>query len=397
MSRCSFGGGTRACGRLTAWLIVSINLIAFAIQPALGQQRQGLFGNRSRRQSAPRPAILERNAPIENLLRKADSAISRQDWKLAIDSLQRILDDPGGALLRADAPRSDGSAGMTMFESAQDRATLLLASMPTEGIEAYRLLHDGQAKALYKRGVEDCDETALRTILARYMVSSYGDDAGDVVVGWLLDRNRPAEAVELLDRIDRVCKDSDISPARFGVKRAAAWTMLHDQTQAEEALASLSSDGNIDGQEGFDLSALRRFVRGGWPTTLSTSVSAGRESWPVLGGDLRRRFQMPAVTPELLGNLPWRFVLPADHDYPSWWEAFWESSEGETRGYPVGEFVISEGRLFVKSLRQIVALDFESLDPLWVSHRCRPRATSEQAAKQTPPATRIGGQQFQRE
>lgn len=315
----------------------------------------------------PRPAILERNAPIENLLRKATGAIEREDWKLAIDSLQRILDDPGGALLSTEPPDGGIETGLTLFESAQDRATMLLASMPGDGIDAYRLFYDGRAKTLYERGVRDCNETALRTILARYMVTSYGDDAANVVAGWLLDRNRPAEALELLDRVETLSVDTDVPPSQLAVKRAVAWTMLRDEKRATDALSKLDNAPKDD--DGFDEDAIVRFVQSGWPESSIESASAGHESWTVHGGNLTRRFEMPAVTPELEGNLPWRFVLPADHEHPSWWEAFWESSEKSEGAYAVGEYAVSEGRLFVKNLQQVVALDLESLDPLWVSDR----------------------------
>lgn len=332
------------------------------------------FGNQAmaqwrdaRRGNTLRPAILERNAPIENLLRKATGAIERQDWKLAIDSLQRILDDPGGALLSSDDEKASVDTGLTMFESAQDRATMLLASMPEEGIDAYRLLYDGRAKALFDRGVKDCNETALRTILARYMVSSYGDDAATVVAGWLLDRNRPAEALEVLDRITTYSVRTDVPDVQIAVRRAMAWTMLRDESKAQGALAEISKE-TIDA-DALDYASVMRFVESGWPESSIESASAGRESWPLKGGDLARRFRMPAVTPELQGNLPWRFVLPADHDHPSWWEAYWESGAESYGAYPVGEYAVSEGRMFVKNLQQVVALDLESLDPLWVSDR----------------------------
>ncbi|HNO77703.1 MAG TPA: PQQ-binding-like beta-propeller repeat protein [Phycisphaerae bacterium] len=321
----------------------------------------------ARRGTAPRAAILERNAPIESLLRKATGAIERKDWKLAIDSLQRILDDPGGALLSPDDDGAGIATGLTMYESAQDRATALLAAMPEEGIEAYRLLYDGRAKALFDRGVKDCNETALRTILARYMVSSYGDDAANVVAAWLLDRNRPAEALEVLDRMTELSVQPDVPEVQIAVRRAITWTMLRNQSKARGSLESLPEESETKNDA--EYAAILKFVEAGWPESSVESAAAGHESWPLRGGDLSRRFQMPAVTPELEGNLPWRYILPADHEHPSWWEAYWESSVDALQADPVGEYAVSQGRLFVKNLQQVVALDLESLDPLWISER----------------------------
>jgi outer membrane protein assembly factor BamB len=358
------GCNARFWNRWCAILAAAFLLMGPICEQAWAQRNQR---RDSRGNSTPRPAILERNAPIENLLRKATGAIDREDWKLAIDSLQRILDDPGGALLSADDANRDIETGLTMFESAQDRATMMLASMPEEGIDAYRLLYDGRAKALFDRGIKDCNETPLRTILTRYMVSRYGDDAANVVAGWLLDRNRPAEALEILDRIETLAVRPDVPEIQISVKRAVAWTMLRNETMAWKSLAKLS-EKTID-EDGLDYTSLLRFVESGWPESSIASASAGHESWTLYGGDLSRRFEMPAVTPELQGNLPWRFVLPADHEHPSWWEAFWESGEEMYGANPIGEFAVSEGRLFVKNLQQVVALDLESLDPLWVSDR----------------------------
>ena len=50
--------------------------------------------------------MIETSLELMNLIERAEEAAGRSDWKLVIDSLQRVIDDPTGGLL----PCSDGSA-----------------------------------------------------------------------------------------------------------------------------------------------------------------------------------------------------------------------------------------------------------------------------------------------
>ncbi|MCB9850435.1 MAG: PQQ-binding-like beta-propeller repeat protein [Phycisphaerales bacterium] len=308
-----------------------------------------------RTQLAPQPGLLPRNPALENLLRTAEDALARRDWKLAIDSLQRIIDDAHGALL----PTNDENETYIVRESARRRATALLAAMPPEGLSAYRLLNDGRAATLWQWAREDGDEDALRTLVERYLLSSTGDNGADFLAALLIDRGLAADALNVLDRIDAWCADSDVPVARRASKRAVCWLMLGDRARAEATLEPARSVNPNDAS----LAAVADLIATGWSAYRPGSPRAPEESWPLAGGSDWRSGVMPATSPELSENSPWRYPLLSDE--PDWWDREYLPNRDRDRGLPAASAVIGDGRVFVKNLDQIQALDVESLEPLW--------------------------------
>jgi len=316
------------------------------------------WGQREWGQPTQLPAgLLARRADLENLLRTGQGALERRDWKLAIDSLQRIIDDEVGALL----PAGSETDTYLVRESARRRATALLAEMPAEGMRAYRLLNDGKAEALWMQATEKGDESALRTLVDRYLITTRGGRAADLLAAILIDRGLPADALELLDRLEAWCPAGDVAGAEIGRKRAVCWLMLDDSSRA---MGSLADSANATRADAATLEILE-LVNGGWQATPERALEGGGESWPRAGGDLWRSGRMPAVSPELRENLPWRYPLPADD--PDWWDREYLPYRDVERGLPASLPVVADGRVFVKRVNQIVAFDLESLEPLWQS------------------------------
>ncbi|MFQ5490525.1 MAG: hypothetical protein ACE5GE_07365, partial [Phycisphaerae bacterium] len=116
----------------------------------------------------PDGASIEESAPINNLIRRASEAIERRDWKFAIDSLQRIIEQPEGALLLR---------GPGLYESSRLLAERTLSELPVEGLAAYRILYDGQARRHFDQAVERHDLPALRSVTNRFLLTQVGDNA----------------------------------------------------------------------------------------------------------------------------------------------------------------------------------------------------------------------------
>jgi outer membrane protein assembly factor BamB len=322
-------------------------VLAVASNEAVGQFRGG------RLERELRPALIPRNAVLENLLRTAEDALTRQDWKLAIDSLQRIIDDDAGALL--PAPQNAPDAPYEVRASARRRALAMLAAMPAPGLEAYRLLHDGRAESLWRRVVDSGDRSALTALVERFLVTSRGDDAADLLAALLIDRGMAADALDVLDRLAAWCPDSDIPKSRIALKRAACWWFLGDGQRAENALDAIE-----DSPARRALAALLEDQPEGPAGTLRPATD---ESWPRVTGDPRGTGRMPAISPELKANLPWRYMLPSDE--PDWWDREFLARGDGSRALPVSSAVVDAGRVFVKNLGRVAALDLESLEVLW--------------------------------
>ncbi len=353
------------------------------------QRRQGQRGIQVQRQPWGNPvtagmasAIIDVSPPIDALFKRARDGIERADWKLAIDSLQRIIDDPQGALLE----RSEG-----LFESARRSATRQLAELPPEGLRAYRLLFDGVAKGILDRAIAEHDPAGLQVIVDRYIMTRYGPQAGDVLVSWHLDAGRATEALIVFAALE-LHPDLDPLPTPLLAKWSIALAMAGQTDAARQLVATLDSrrvangaevEGPHDGalaQRTTDLTDVIDAIAT-WrsPGTNPRGAVAASEQWPMLGGAPDRRGWMPAVQPALIGDLPWRVPLPGTSDQT--WHGLSVPTAEETPGIPVFYPVVSDGRLFVRGIEGCVAIDMEGFDVLWQA------GSASGDAADSPPAT----------
>ncbi|MCH7702289.1 MAG: PQQ-binding-like beta-propeller repeat protein [Planctomycetes bacterium] len=310
-------------------------------------------------------AVVPRSAPTERLLRVGSEAIARGDWKLAIDSLQRILDDENGSALVPDA-RSEIDQPL-VFCAAQDVAERILATMPQDGLRAYRILYDGQAKAAYLRGVQEHDRPALTALANRFLLSSWGDDAAVLAAAWALDAGHSGEALGLLDRVESRCHTIDTTTPiwRRSILRAVAMAQSGDTTGARALLGDLMT--HMDpGQAAHHLRTTETWIfeRGRSDRTEDgpTWILEGA-SWPTRGGGADRSGIMPAVLdPQLRYSQTYEFLTG-----PSRHVGFDGPAVGHSRytRIPAMHPCVEGGRLFVKSDDAFVALDLETLSPIW--------------------------------
>jgi len=326
------------------------------VQPARLLAALILFGcwmpGRATAQLRVRPAgadaTLEPSPAAESLLKRARQAIERADWKLAVDSLQRIIDDHGGALLE----RAPG-----LYESGLTFGHRLIARLPAEGLAAYRLLNDGRAKAALQQARRNHDQGLLRWICDHYLLTSSGDDAAALLASWFLDEGRSAEALELLDRVAALCPAMSVPPEVLASRRALALAMMGRPRAArasvERAAEHLGADTRARVLELVDALAAARPDGGAW---------AG--SWPGVAGGGDRRGVMPPVVPTLVSELPWRRRLidarPEDSLARS-------DSTGGGVAAPVLFPVVAGNRLFVKGVGRCAALDADTFELLWES------------------------------
>src|SRR5215470_2390213 len=82
---------------------------------------------------------LARDSDAEQWLKKAAAAGDRQEWKLAIDTLWRVIDQYPDAIVSTDGKSAS---------SAAERAWSLLRSWPPAALETYRTLFEPEAARL---------------------------------------------------------------------------------------------------------------------------------------------------------------------------------------------------------------------------------------------------------
>jgi len=282
------------------------------------------------------------------LLSRANEGIGRQDWKLAVDSLQRIMDLPGAHLLTDDG---------LLLESARRFALRRIASLPPEGLSAYRLLYDNEAAALFERATAAHDEVLLRSITDRLLPTSVGARAAATLADWWIDEGRFHEAAALLVFLRDHHPAGDLPPWVVPARLAVCLAALGRPEAAAEMLAAAGEMPQ----------ALREAWNGYLRKAAAATEPAPPEDWPMAGGSPARNRRMPAVEPTLLPGLPWRVpltVLSPPIDSSMVCDYARQRGLGPAASVTAGSRIVA-----VRADKAVLGLDPESFEPLW---RCVP-------------------------
>jgi outer membrane protein assembly factor BamB len=315
----------------------------------------------------PGSGVIDEAPEIAHLLEQAADGMDREDWKLTVDSLQRMIEHPrGGLVLRGDreARGQWAQEGVALYESARRRALRLLADPLTdeEVLAAYRRLYDGKAQRLYEQGVQDADRVALRTVVDRYLMTRWGGPAAERLAAWALDVGKPAEAAELLTEVRLFVPAEEQDEARVTAMEAVAVALLGQRERAETRTADLAE---LPGGAELAPHLQTWFEQQLWASDAvgSPAELAWSGAWPVAGGDGRRCGTMPAVEPMLVEQTPWRFDAPGRATDP-WGDLAKLPGSGQV-ALPASQLVAMGEHVFARSDEGCVALDAGSLHVVW--------------------------------
>ena len=260
------------------------------------------------------------------LARRADDAVGSGDWKLAIDSLARLMQLPGDQLVEAAPDR---------FESARAHGRRALMSLPPEGLRAYRLLFDGPAVSLYEQAAAAHDETGLRSVAERYPASSIAGRACLTLAEWLMDEGRWGEAFDWLDRAAHPNAIIGAPAWVIPVRQATCLFALGRAAQAEQVLA--------DAGPAIPPETLRALC-----TVASRPAESGRQTEVH-----------PVVTPQT----PWALDLYEEAP-PAGFAAI--ESFARDRGYwPTTSMSVAGEVLVVRSAGMLAAIHLPSFEYRW--------------------------------
>lgn len=298
--------------------------------------------------------FVETSPTVANLFTRAEEGIAREDWKFTIDCLQRVIDNPLGSLVARQEGLEEGGV---LYESARRRAVRQLASLPPEGLSAYRLLFDGRAKRLFERGRAGHNPADLWQVVHRYMLTRYGDDAADLLASWALDDGRPNQAVMLITDLLALIPDPDVPKELTAAKLAVAYALLGNTERAWTVMAV--------GDSGDTPSVVLEKLGEALPGRLDAVRIDPFAAWPVVGGSSSRRGLMPPVQPTMVASIPWRYDI-VDALPDGWRRVYSDDPEGPLI-LPAVRPVATEDSLFMRTRRGCVALNRDDLVRRWRS------------------------------
>ena len=128
---------------------------------------------------------LDTDSSVVKKLGTVRDYLDLKQWARAIEMIGQISTDHGDTLILVMPGR---------YVNVGTYCNLLLAGLPSEGLAVYRRKIDPQARQWFEAGKRQRDETAVRKVLRHAFVSSYGDDALDLLGEWAWERGEIAAA-----------------------------------------------------------------------------------------------------------------------------------------------------------------------------------------------------------
>ncbi|HWL93270.1 MAG TPA: PQQ-binding-like beta-propeller repeat protein [Phycisphaerae bacterium] len=289
-------------------------------------------------------------------LKRARDAAAQEDWKLAVDTLNRVMEQHGDRTVTLDSEH---------YYSAFRLAQQQLAEWPSDGLATYRILHDAEAARLLKTAEENHDLESLRLIARRFPMTTVGPDAIDLLAAWLIDRGEAREALELLASLEALPHRHTTDWAIYE-KRAAGYVIAGQPGSAAEALAKLRAFAldklpdvptdfaeRIEGLERFSADANSGMQRVG---------AAEVSYWQYRLGPASARGQMTTIEPVLSEDEEGTASLPGSERI----SVKKGTDLSRTRGRPPVWQAVSDGnRLFVSCPSGLVARDLATFELLW--------------------------------
>lgn len=279
----------------------------------------------------------------ESWLKRARDAAAQQDWKLAADTLMRVVEQFGDKTVSPD----DGQQFISALRCAQEQ----IASWPAEGLQTYRLLFDADVKAQLSAAQSAGDLAALRRIASRFPHTTPGPEAINLLAARLIDAQEFGEAVDLLNQLLSL-SHATIPTWQTLQKLVVAAAMSGDSTTAQQTLERLKSTAPAD-QAG-RVAMLESFLGKAKDTTAATTNVARQLTAvePALTADASQR-------DDLLGaqrvNLPNLLRLTKKTGRPVVWQMVFD-----------GKYV------FTTCPEGLVAHDLEAFERLWRAVPKRP-------------------------
>ncbi len=313
------------------------------------------------------PFTLARDPDAESWLRKAAAAASREEWKVAVDALWRVVDQHTESFVSLDE--------MTVT-TALDAAWAMLDRWPPEGRETYRTLFEPEAARLLSEARERSDLDALRTIGRKYFAVPSGAAALNLLATLTLDGGRPHEAAAALRQLlaRRTGPPAETDRRSLQLRLAVAEALVGGAERAEELLAVLgktspppggAARAEADGPPSEQVAAVRRFVQAyaagaGSESRVRVAGATGRWTGLLGGGDCRGA--APLVEPSLDFPTPWSLDLPGAEDI-----SLPQFVSASTRFglAPVWQMATDGRLLFVRTPTGITALDGATFDVAW--------------------------------
>jgi outer membrane protein assembly factor BamB len=319
-------------------------------------------------------AVLKTDPDLEQSLATAERLKNDGNYRYATQVWQAVLQRSGDSLYSTDK--------VTYFSLVQ-QVEQILAELPREGLIAYRIVADAEAKEILAEAGDPNDLTALNKVVRQYFISSLGDDAAYQLGCIYLDRFDFTGARRMFEKIINHYPDPSVDKQQVLIRIALCQSYLADVEGARETLEQAKSLGS-------DSNQLEQVKRSLGELSSERSTSIVNASWEMPMGSSRRYGLMPSLPVGLMdGDLAavWQFYYQPRDKY-RWTDAKGhllvgeQAADDEVAGTieptetrmidswkknpwrPSGHLLLDKGRIYFKSAVDLAVFDSAKVDQL---------------------------------
>lgn len=295
----------------------------------------------------------------------AEDYIREKDWEKAVTQLQRLLDRKEDVFVQAT--RRDANGRETRpWVSVRAEAERLLASMPSEGLEFYRLNQRASSKQLLDKARAESDPAILADVAKRYLYTEAGAEAANLLGTYYLERGQHIPAALMFERLINREGADNLSPATL-IKAALAFRRTGDRGKEENAW-NLLTERNGDrvklGDRTISVNDLRDDVEQNFKALVAAT---NLYDWSMYGGNPTRSSTANGGTPFL--EKRWYLPILSERNEQTRKLILERAVRTmETRNQPVLPTffpIAAGGRLIYRSFWGVHAVDLRTGKLLW--------------------------------
>jgi outer membrane protein assembly factor BamB len=249
------------------------------------------------------------NAQLKKSLEAAADYVRTHDWVKVAEILQNLLDLSSDSFVMSDVKGPDGKVTQVRV-GLKYAANRMLGELPAEGMTAYRLQHDQNAKKKLDDAIADGDKAKFAEVAFRYLWTESGGEAADRLASYALDRGEFMMAAQAFDRLAQRVGLENLEPATL-FKMAIAYEKsgTKDDAEKKEKVWKLAQAKSPDGfQFGGQLVSFedaQKFI-----ASIKAASSASKDGSSMFGGDESRNALSIGGQPFLQAR--WRESLLVD-------------------------------------------------------------------------------------
>ncbi len=249
-------------------------------------------------------APLKTDPDLMARLERAEQYRQEGNYRVVAKLWQSVLDQSGDTLFTEDDET---------YYALTRRVETMLAELPPEGLNAYRISADADAAEILAAAGSDQDLEALSRVVKDYFMSSLGDDAAFRLGCIYLDRFDFGGAMGMFTRIVDHYPDPSIAVEEVWLRIAICFVWTGDMVSAQQAL----DQARVHGAEATDrlYQAVAALIAGAPDLDTPTGLTGGH--WRDRLGGPRRTGVMPALADPPSGKLRavWQFWFTPDDQY----------------------------------------------------------------------------------